>query len=184
MPEMSGFELLSVVRRRFPNVKVIATSGAYDGPHVPSGVLADAFYSKGRASSEELLELIASVAAARVPYRDRQHAPVWIPRNGRDHQGRPFVVLNCIECQRSFPFTVDREPRGELQCTPCIYCPNEIFYIVDFSRSVTSPAKRAEWKRMFLTTHEQQPEALAPAAEIKIESQRPRRFTALRAARI
>jgi hypothetical protein len=166
-------------------VKVIATSGAYDGPHVPSGVLADAFYSKGRSSSDELLAMIHGVVVASVPNRDQEHAPVWIPRNGRDHQGHPFVVLNCLECLRSFPFSVDGEPRGELQCTPCIYCPNEIFYIIDFSRSVTSPEKRAEWKQEFLATHEQKlkDQPLAPAVEIKIEPQRPRRFTALRAAR-
>ena len=30
MPEMSGFELLSVVRRRFPQISVIAMSGAFE----------------------------------------------------------------------------------------------------------------------------------------------------------
>ena len=47
MPGMSGFELLSVVRRRFPAVLVIAMSGAFSGDQVPSGVTADAFYPKG-----------------------------------------------------------------------------------------------------------------------------------------
>src|ERR1700691_3646107 len=31
MPNMSGFELLSVVRRRFPHIPVIAISGEYEG---------------------------------------------------------------------------------------------------------------------------------------------------------
>jgi len=150
MPEMSGFELLSVIRRRFPRTKVIATSGAYDGPHVPSGVLADEFYPKGRSNSKELLELIERVAHNEVPYRDEEHAPVWIPRNGRDQDGNPFVVLNCTECLRAFPFAVEDEPNGELRSTPCIYCPHEILFIIDFSRSVSSPAKRVEWKRLFL----------------------------------
>ena len=30
MPQMSGFEFLSVVRRRFPEIPVIAVSGAYE----------------------------------------------------------------------------------------------------------------------------------------------------------
>ena len=46
MPKMSGFEFLSVVRRRFPQVSVIASSGAYVQEVVPSGVIADAFYAK------------------------------------------------------------------------------------------------------------------------------------------
>ena len=47
MPGMSGFEFLSVVRRRFPAIPVIAMSGAFSGNEVPSGVAADAFYQKG-----------------------------------------------------------------------------------------------------------------------------------------
>ena len=47
MPQMSGFEFLSVVRRRFPELLVVAMSGAYDsGDSVPGGVIADAFYAK------------------------------------------------------------------------------------------------------------------------------------------
>jgi CheY-like chemotaxis protein len=37
MPQMSGFELLSVVRRRFPEVLVVASSGAYDSSEIPNG---------------------------------------------------------------------------------------------------------------------------------------------------
>jgi CheY-like chemotaxis protein len=36
MPGMSGFELLSVVRRRFLAILVIAMSGAFSGNEVPS----------------------------------------------------------------------------------------------------------------------------------------------------
>jgi CheY-like chemotaxis protein len=43
MPGLSGFELLSVVRRRFPAIQVIAMSGAFFGDGVPPGVFADAF---------------------------------------------------------------------------------------------------------------------------------------------
>ena len=47
MPQMSGFEFLSVVRRRFPEILVVAVSGAYEsGDCVPGGVIADAFYAK------------------------------------------------------------------------------------------------------------------------------------------
>lgn len=47
MPGMSGFELLAVVRQRFPGIKTIAMSGAYSGNDMPAGVVADAFYGKG-----------------------------------------------------------------------------------------------------------------------------------------
>lgn len=47
MPGMSGFELLAMVRRRFPTIQVIAMSGSFSGDNVPPGVAADAFYAKG-----------------------------------------------------------------------------------------------------------------------------------------
>jgi hypothetical protein len=47
MPEMSGFELLSIVRRQFPTISLVAMSGAFSGTQIPCGVTADAFYEKG-----------------------------------------------------------------------------------------------------------------------------------------
>jgi len=48
MPNMSGFELLPVVRRVFPRTLLIAMSGAYEGETIPEGVTADAFVAKGQ----------------------------------------------------------------------------------------------------------------------------------------
>jgi DNA-binding NtrC family response regulator len=62
MPQMSGFEFLSVVRRRFPQIPVIAMSGAYHvGDAVPGGVIADAFFAKGGGTAEELLRTVAEL---------------------------------------------------------------------------------------------------------------------------
>src|SRR5579863_1663449 len=62
MPQMSGFEFLSVVRRRFPQISVIAMSGAYSsGDAVPGGVIADAFYSKGQNTPEALMNMVAEL---------------------------------------------------------------------------------------------------------------------------
>ena len=61
MPGLSGFELLSEVRRRFPAIQVIAMSGAYFGDSVPTGVFADAFYEKGRGVGS-LMRMVADVA--------------------------------------------------------------------------------------------------------------------------
>ena len=47
LPKMSGFELLSIIRRRFPQIPVIAMSGEYAGNDLPSGVIADAYLQKG-----------------------------------------------------------------------------------------------------------------------------------------
>jgi CheY-like chemotaxis protein len=66
MPGMSGFELLAVVRRRFPSIHTIAMSGAFCGNEVPSGVAADAFYQKGSSPADKTT---AKRLAPRLPAR-------------------------------------------------------------------------------------------------------------------
>src|SRR6185436_9073192 len=154
MPQMSGFELLSVVRRRFPEILVVASSGAYDSSGVPNGVMADAFYAKGQEDASLLLEIISTLIRTGTLSHKNQNAPVWITRNGVGQDGKPFVVLTCTQCLRSFPFAVDHEPTGEVLRPPCIYCPHEVTYIIDFSRSVHSPEKRAAWKVAFLKSQD------------------------------
>lgn len=60
MPRMSGFELLPIVRRNFPTIRLVAMSGAFTGDGVPQGVTADAFYEKG-GSLPDLLQTIGSM---------------------------------------------------------------------------------------------------------------------------
>lgn len=66
MPGMSGRELLNNVRRLFPAIKVIATSGSYCGTEVPTGILADAFYPKG-SSVSVLLQILRELPQMRRP---------------------------------------------------------------------------------------------------------------------
>ena len=172
MPQMSGFELLSIVRQRFPKVLVLASSGAYLSSAVPHGVLADAFYAKGQESAETLLKIIAKLLLDGPISHKGECAPVWIPRNGKDHDGKPFVVLTCTHCLRSFPFVVEHEPTGDVLKTPCIYCPNEVTYIIDFSRSVSSPGKTAAWKAAFLMSQADSPSSTL--LRVKTEMAEPR----------
>lgn len=64
MPGISGFELLSVVRRCHPSIQTIALSGSFSGNEVPSGVIADAFYEKG-SSVAALLKIIQALTLPR-----------------------------------------------------------------------------------------------------------------------
>jgi CheY-like chemotaxis protein len=147
MPHMSGFEFLSVVRRRFPEIAVVAVSGAYEsGDSIPGGVIADAFYAKGRQDPRDILHTVAELietSPVRWVNHLRQSAPVWIRRNGKDSKGIPFIVLTCTECLRSFPLSVLREDVQEIQETLCLFCATPVRYIIDFSRAVSSPKPRA-----------------------------------------
>ena len=67
MPRMSGFELLSVVRRSFPGILMVAMSGAYsNGDELPAEVTVDGFYAKGehpKTLFETLAQLLRTGAA-------------------------------------------------------------------------------------------------------------------------
>ena len=93
MPGMTGFELLSIVRRQFPVISVIAMSGAFSGNQIPCGVAADAFYEKGNGVAV-LLKVIESL-----PFTSRQSfeapEPIWIQGNGFDTPRAEFVTKAC-----------------------------------------------------------------------------------------
>lgn len=125
MPNMSGFELLAVVRRRFPNIAVIAISGEYHG--APASLLADAFLNKTEYTPEQLfgkiLALLETPLRAHVPKLDK--APVWLPRSDTG-----YFVVTCPECLRSF--SIPEEHSGsEVRETNCIFCDSKIHYLAD-----------------------------------------------------
>lgn len=132
MPGMSGYELLSVVRRRFPRIVTLAMSGAYPGGELPPGVIADGFYAKGRHPKDlfRTLEQLIRSAPAQGSTHHRAPAPVWIPRNGNDSQGMPYVMVTCGECLRAFPINVKEETTGKVVAIPCRFCPTTNEYII------------------------------------------------------
>ncbi len=62
MPQMSGIELISHVRSRYPAISIVAMSGDYQGNAVPASIIADSFYPKGQ-HPHNLLKTIASLIA-------------------------------------------------------------------------------------------------------------------------
>jgi len=131
MPGMSGFELLSVVRRRFPVVHTIAMSGAFQGDEVPSGVAADAFYQKG-SSIGSLLRIMEALPqmAQRAPQPPNTEEPAWVERTEHGSSGVPYVMLVCPECLRSFPHPVGNSLCLIMRETDCIHCRSSIRYVI------------------------------------------------------
>jgi CheY-like chemotaxis protein len=136
MPAMSGFELLSVVRRRFPAIYVIAMSGMFSEDPIPSGVSADAFYQK----CSGVRELLKVVETRPVPWRENRGIPdpIWVQRNGHDASGGEFVTIACPECFRTFPQPISGKASLILD-TRCAFCDNWILYGVVDPRSLEFP---------------------------------------------
>ncbi|MGZ4867540.1 MAG: response regulator [Candidatus Angelobacter sp.] len=60
MPEMSGFELLTIVRQQFPKLPLVAMSAGHETRDaIPGGVTADAFYAKGHGNLRFLLRVLS-----------------------------------------------------------------------------------------------------------------------------
>jgi len=133
MPRMSGFELLSVVRRRFPQILTLAMSGAYSDEGVPVGVIADGFYPKGGPPKNlfRAIEQVIHAALPRSTAHRRDGAPAWVPRNGNDSHGIPYVTVTCEECLRIFQLAVIEEKTGQVLEVPCRFCPSKNRYIIE-----------------------------------------------------
>ena len=125
MPNMSGFELLSIVRRRFPQIPIIVISAAFTGL-APGGVIADAFFYKGDYAPDELFTKIAELLE-RSPLRPHlgrpERAPLWIPLNTEG-----YFVVTCTQCLRSSPVE-DQHDSPELRETTCIYCDSKLQFL-------------------------------------------------------
>jgi CheY-like chemotaxis protein len=145
MPGMSGFELLSVVRRRFPAIQVIAMSGAFSGNTVPTGIIADAFYEKGSGPGA-LLEMVR--AMARAERSSVEHlstlGPIWISKNGHDPSGEEYVMVTCPECLRAFPQVLGEAGRP-IRETSCVHCFSLIHYAI--VEPADAPSSRALQKK-------------------------------------
>lgn len=133
MPKMSGFELLSIVRRQFPGIAVVAMSGSYGGDAVPEDVLADAFYSKGEKRPPDLFRIVDEVlrkSASGLRSNETELAPTWARWIGKDRCGTSFVLVTCADCLRSFSVTLSSEKTSGIYEARCIFCTSEIRYIL------------------------------------------------------
>jgi CheY-like chemotaxis protein len=116
MPNMNGFEFLSVVRRRFPSIPVIAISGEFSGLSVPESVLADAFFAKGEYQPPQLFEKIVELLEE-LPTRPRVGKPntaaVWVKND------KGTIAVTCSECLRTFPVSKVLKGINEAECDFC-----------------------------------------------------------------
>ena len=130
MSNMSGFELLSIVRRRFPSTAVIAHSGEFEkiGDAHP---LCDGYIEKGANSSFELVEKVRELLSLS-PLRSQppkvQPAPAWIPRTNSG-----YFVLTCLECLRSFSVMTRKAVIDQDAAAECAHCGVPVSYHIDAS---------------------------------------------------
>jgi CheY-like chemotaxis protein len=139
MPNMNGFEFLSVVRKRFPHIAVIAISGDFSGLDVPESVLADAFFEKGQYSTEELFRKITTLLAE-LPLRPRVGRPpkatIWVPHK----TDAKYVAVTCTSCLRTFPAPIPL-PEG-MHTAECDFCGTAVAFQITADLSELSARRK------------------------------------------
>lgn len=123
---MSGDELLSVVRRRFPEVRVIAMSSECLGNVNPRHVPADAFYSKGESSVAKLLQMVAEVAEQPGVSKERRSSPIWLSAAHLPLAHEGVVVVHCPQCLRPFCYSPTEETENLEQVTGRCHCRHDV----------------------------------------------------------
>lgn len=117
MPNMNGFELLSVLRSRYPELPTVAISGEFLTIDVGAGPIADAFFQKGNYSLSDFIENISQLANGKrtPPSHIGKPGTVWTPT------GDAPVMLTCTHCLRSFPIDAC-EGAMQSRTADCIFC--------------------------------------------------------------
>ena len=130
MPTMSGFELFSIVRQRFPSIAVIAHTGEFLAAGNPR-VLCDKHIKKGPKSTNVLLAAIRELLS-QSPLRSQpakaEVAPAWIPRSTNG-----YFVLTCHDCLRSFSVLTRDGVIGKDAIAKCSHCGVDVNYHIDDS---------------------------------------------------
>ncbi len=127
MPRMSGVELLTVVRKRFPQIPVIVISGVAAN-ELPEGMAADAYYTKNEFLYDQLLQTIPALTGKQhlrtaPPQLDSE--PVQARWDGNGH-----FIIGCVDCLREFSVPrVSHMGRGE-KWTVCVHCGNFVRFVV------------------------------------------------------
>jgi CheY-like chemotaxis protein len=128
MPNMSGFEFLAIVRRRFPQIAVIVVSGEFVANVHTTGLLTNAFFTKGEYTPDQLVLTIHdlySQCPLRPPLPKQEHAPILISRSTK------HLILTCTECLRSFPRERQNLTAEGLQNAECPSCGTTVVYTID-----------------------------------------------------
>ena len=130
MPRMSGFEFVSVVRRRFPCIPVIVLSGSIPDD-VPAEAGPDVWFEKGALDFDILMQTLRDLVR-RTPEHPDLPQVVTIPvRTRRTFTGH--FILTCTDCLRKFVATSARENKAVAGTAVCVYCDARVPFLIENS---------------------------------------------------
>ena len=128
MPRMSGIEFISVVRRRFPFIPVIALSGSIP-TEFPADAKPDAWFEKGALQVHALLRAVHDLVR-KTP--DSAGFPQVVTTPVRVRPGfAGYFILTCTDCLRTFRATSMPENKRVDRIAICTYCEARVPYLIE-----------------------------------------------------
>jgi len=131
MPRMTGIEFMSVVRRRFPSIWIIAYSGSIHG-EFPAEVKPDLWFEK---SPQKIPELVQAVHTLAQKTPNREYVPQVISTPVRKRpDGAGYFVLTCTDCLRSFQVMSTPEDKTVERTAVCVHCEARVPFLIESSQ--------------------------------------------------
>ena len=128
MPRMSGIEFISVVRRRFPSLPVIALSGSIPC-EFPAEAQPDVWFEKGALQVHSLLQAVHDLVR-KTP--DFGNLPQVVTAPIRIRPGfAGYFLLTCTDCLRTFRATSTPENKRVDRTAICTYCAARVPYLIE-----------------------------------------------------
>jgi CheY-like chemotaxis protein/DNA-directed RNA polymerase subunit RPC12/RpoP len=130
MPRMSGIEFISVVRRRFPSIPVIALSGSIPS-EFPAEAKPDVWFEKGGLQVHALLQAVHDLVR-KTP--DCANFPQVVTIPVRTRPGfAGYFMLTCTDCLRTFRATSTPENKRVDRTAICTYCEARVPFLIESS---------------------------------------------------
>jgi CheY-like chemotaxis protein len=130
MPRMTGIEFISVVRRRFPSISIIAYSGSIQG-EFPAEAKPDLWFEKSSDQIPELLQAVHTLAQ-KTPGRADFPQVISAPVRKRP-AGAGYIVLTCTDCLRLFQVVSAPEDKTVERTAVCVHCGARVPFLIESS---------------------------------------------------
>jgi CheY-like chemotaxis protein len=135
MPNMSGFEFLSLVRQRFPQIPLIAVSGEYPSEAALEALSADRLIHKGECDPRRFLKEVESFLAK--PYIPKSRVRPDVARIRASSRS----LVTCPSCKQSLSASVG-DGGGDSHELRCVRCNSPVGFIVESKHRNVNVAHR------------------------------------------
>ena len=131
MPRMSGFEFVSVVRRRFPFMPVIVLAGSIPSDEVPPESEPDVWFEKGALNFAELLKTLRDLVQRSPSHTDLPQVVATPVRTRPGFAG--YVMLTCPDCLRTFRSMCPPKNEAVELTAVCTHCEARVPFLIESS---------------------------------------------------